>query len=163
MTQNGPIRLTFRNGYRGRLWSRSAKVALGILLMASPKMLIPILLLLSSILSELIIICCVQFLFSDLSALLRRTIFPRQYLLPILSRIGTPKLQSFIVRLLPWNVTREFVELVDILHNTSLDIIKSRKMALEEGKASMDRQVGGGKDMITMLCKPSLSFTFFIH
>ena len=72
---------------------------------------------------------------------MKRLIFAR------LPKIGTPKLQRFVVRLLPWKIIREVVGLVDSIHSTSVDIIKSRKMALEEGKEVMERQVGRGKDI----------------
>ena len=79
--------------------------------------------------------------------------FARLYLLPALSKIGPRKFQSFVVRLLPWKNLREIVDLVDIMHNTSVDIIKTRKTALEEGIEAMDRQVGRGKDIISILCE----------
>ena len=73
------------------------------------------------------------------------------YLLPILSRIGTSKFQSFAVRLLPWKGIRTVVEHVDTIHNTSVEIIKARKAALKAGKEVMDRQVGRGKDIMSIL------------
>jgi hypothetical protein len=74
------------------------------------------------------------------------------YLLPILSRIGTRKFQSFVVRLLPWKGVRQIVEHVDTLHDTSVEIIKARNMALEAGKEVMEKQVGRGKDIMSILC-----------
>jgi hypothetical protein len=79
--------------------------------------------------------------------------FARLYLLPTLSKIGSLKFQSSVVRLLPWKDLREIVELVDIMHKTSVDIIKTRKTALAKGKEAMDRQVGRGKDIISILCE----------
>jgi hypothetical protein len=38
------------------------------------------------------------------------------------------------------------------MHNTSVDIIESRKLALEQGKEAMSMQVGRGKDIISILC-----------
>ena len=88
----------------------------------------------------------------------------RLYLLPILSRIGTRAFQRFVVRLLPLKVIQESVEIVDILHNTSLDIIKSRKMALEGGKEAMGKQVGRGKDIMSILREiPVLLVFYCIH
>jgi hypothetical protein len=88
----------------------------------------------------------------DPSEVSRRLVFARFYLLPTLSKIGTRKFQNFVVRLLPWKGMRDMVALVDSMHNTSVDIINSRKMALAEGKEAMDRQVGRGKDIISILC-----------
>jgi hypothetical protein len=83
---------------------------------------------------------------------MKKWIYTRLYLLPILSRIGTRGFQSFAVRLIPSKGIRAAVELVDTMHNTSVEIIKARKMALEAGKEAMERQVGGGKDIISILC-----------
>jgi len=57
------------------------------------------------------------------------------------------------VRLLPWKTVRETVELADHLHDTAMDIINSRKRALAEGKETMDKQVGRGKDIISILLR----------
>ena len=53
---------------------------------------------------------------------------------------------------MPWKGIRAAVELVDSMHNTSVEIIKARKMALEAGKEVMDRQIGRGKDIMSILC-----------
>jgi hypothetical protein len=92
----------------------------------------------------------------------RELVFARLYLLPILSKIGTRKLQSFVVRRLPWNSVRRVVDLVDCMHNTSVEIIKDRKIALREGKEAMDRQVGRGKDIMSILCEiPAVFHSLF--
>jgi hypothetical protein len=84
--------------------------------------------------------------------MLNRLVFARLYLLPVLSRIGTRKLQSFVLRCLPWKVIRDNVDLVDNMHKTSVDVIESRKIALEAGEEAMGMQIGSGKDMISVLC-----------
>lgn len=84
--------------------------------------------------------------------MLKGYIFANIYLLPIISKIGTRKFQSFVVRRLPWKATQLAVELVDSMHNLSVDIIKSRKRAIEAGKEVMDTQAGRGKDIISVLC-----------
>ena len=84
---------------------------------------------------------------------MRKSFFARMYLLPTLSRIGSRKFQSFVVRLLPWKTVREVVELTDHLHDTAMNIINSRKRALAKGKETMERQVGRGKDIISILCE----------
>ncbi len=74
------------------------------------------------------------------------------YLFPMFSKIGTRKFQNFVVRRLPWKGMRTTLELVDGMYDTSVDIIKSRKRAIEAGKEVMDRQIGRGKDLISVLC-----------
>jgi hypothetical protein len=73
------------------------------------------------------------------------------YLLPILSRIGTRKFQRFAVRLMPGKGIRAVLEHVDTMHNTSVEIIKARKVALEAGQEVMGKQVGQGKDIMSLL------------
>jgi len=83
---------------------------------------------------------------------MKRYTFALFYILPIFSKIGTRKLQSFVVRRLPWKNMQSTLELVDGMYDTSVDIIKSRKKAIEAGKEVMDRQIGRGKDLISVLC-----------
>jgi hypothetical protein len=61
------------------------------------------------------------------------------------------------MRLLPWKIIREIIEIVDSIHDTSVEIIQSRKIALEAGKEAMNREVGQGKDMMSILCMLRLS------
>jgi hypothetical protein len=130
-------------------------VASGILSMASPRTVFPIpLLTLSSVLGEsIVLVRLTVWLILDPSMLTKRLVVARLYLLlPTLYMIGLPKFQRFMVRLLPWKSIREIVRHVDFIYNTSVDIIKSRKAALQSGKEVMDRQVGRGKDIISVLC-----------
>ena len=55
---------------------------------------------------------------------------------------------------------QEIVQSVDIIYNTSVDIIKSRKLALEAGKEGMDKHVGRGKDIISLLRQISCCLSF---
>jgi hypothetical protein len=130
-------------------------VASGILSMASPRTVFPIpLLTLSSVLGEsIVLVRLTVWLILDPSMLTKRLVVARLYLLlPTLYMIGLPKLQRFMVRLLPWKSIREIVRHVYFIYNTSVDIVKSRKAALQGGKEVMDRQVGRGKDIISVLC-----------
>lgn len=45
------------------------------------------------------------------------------------------------------------MELVDVMYNTSVDIIKSRMMSLDAGKEVMGKQIGRGKDIMSILCE----------
>lgn len=94
---------------------------------------------------------------------MRKSLFARQYLLPILSRIGSPKFQNLVMRLLPWKSIQETLDLVDNLHNASVEIVKSRKKALEGDEETMEKQVGRGKDIMSMLCKTPRSLLCPIH
>jgi hypothetical protein len=88
--------------------------------------------------------------------MMRKLALAQRYLLPIFSRIGTRRFQRFVLRLLPWKSVQDTLELVDTLHETSVEIVKSRKVALAQGQEAMERQVGKGKDIISILCKNPL-------
>jgi hypothetical protein len=79
----------------------------------------------------------------------------RTYLISHLVKIGIPR---FIVNLIPSQPIRELREIVDILHNTSVEILQSKKKALEEGDEAVSRQIGQGKDILSILSKYHLLF-----
>lgn len=78
-------------------------------------------------------------------------IWARNYLLPFLTKIGSPKFRRFVIDILPWKELRELRDVVDVLHNTAVEIIESKKKALAEGNDAIMRQVGQGKDIISIL------------
>lgn len=56
------------------------------------------------------------------------------------------------------------MHLVDVMHKTSVGIIRSRTSALEEDKKAMNKQVGRGKDIMSILsetccCLSCVSFS----
>ncbi|CAA7267174.1 unnamed protein product [Cyclocybe aegerita] len=81
----------------------------------------------------------------------------RIYLLPILIKIGTPKLRRFFVNLAPWKDLRDLRDLVDVLHKTTADIIETKKAALAEGDKAVARQIGQGKDILSILLRANMS------
>lgn len=51
-----------------------------------------------------------------------------------------------------------------ILHQTSRDIFDEKKAALEQGDSeSLEQQVGGGKDLMSILCELVSSSRTFIE
>ena len=53
--------------------------------------------------------------------------------------------------LLPWKNLHDIRDIVDILHNTSVEIFEAKKKALEEGDEAVTQQIGRGKDIISIL------------
>jgi hypothetical protein len=45
----------------------------------------------------------------------------------------------------------ELRDIVDVMHNTSVEILESKKRALEEGDQAVAKQIGGGKDIMSIL------------
>lgn len=76
--------------------------------------------------------------------------FVRSYLWP-LTNVGTPKMRRFIVDLLPWKSLHDVRDIIDSIHNTSLEIFESKKRALLDGDEAVTRQVGQGKDILSIL------------
>ena len=50
-------------------------------------------------------------------------IFFRNYVLPTLVKLGPPRFRRFLVDLLPFKNARRLRDIVDIMHNTSVEIL----------------------------------------
>jgi len=87
------------------------------------------------------------------SAALSKLIFLRIYLLHPLSKIGTRRLQRFVVECLPGKALKVVTKCVDTMHNTSLEIFESKKRALAEGNEVIEDEIAQGKDLISVLCE----------
>jgi hypothetical protein len=74
------------------------------------------------------------------------------YLAPLV-RIGTPKFRRFILNLIPWKPLHQLRDISDVIHNTAVDIINSKKRALEDGDEAVARQIGQGKDILSVLSR----------
>lgn len=80
-----------------------------------------------------------------------KTMFFRTYFMSTCLRIGTPKFRRFIVDLLPWKSLHEIRDIVDVLHNTTVEIFEAKKKALEEGDEAVTQQITQGKDFMSIL------------
>ncbi|CAA7267173.1 unnamed protein product [Cyclocybe aegerita] len=86
-----------------------------------------------------------------------KMLFPRTYLLATLVKIGTPNFRRFLVDLIPWKALHDLRDIVDVLHDTSVEIIESKKKALAEGDESVANQIGQGKDILSILLKANMT------
>jgi len=80
-----------------------------------------------------------------------KMVFVRNYLLPTLVRLGPPRFRRFLVDLLPFVNARRLRDIVDIMHNTSIEILDAKRHALIEGDEAFEKQTSKGKDMISIL------------
>ena len=78
--------------------------------------------------------------------LIRPFVFP-------LSKIGSPKFRRSVVELIPWKAVQDFIEVVDMIYNTSVKIFESKKQALAGGDDALERQIAQGKDIMSILCE----------
>ncbi|KAF8966255.1 cytochrome P450 [Flammula alnicola] len=83
--------------------------------------------------------------------------FVSTYFLATLSKIGTPKFRRFVVDILPWKNLHEVRDIVDVLHNTSVEIFESKKRALAEGDEALAHQIGQGKDIMSILMRANMN------
>ena len=61
--------------------------------------------------------------------------------------------------LIPSEVVRQFRDVIDTFHDTSVEILEAKKRALRDDDPVLDTQIGlEGKDVISILC--TISFTF---
>jgi hypothetical protein len=73
------------------------------------------------------------------------------FLSKYVTKLGSPKFRRAIVDLLPWKKLHELRDMVDVMHNTSVEIFEATKRSLEGG-ADPSRRIGGGKDVMSLLC-----------
>jgi hypothetical protein len=78
-------------------------------------------------------------------------IFFRNYLLTTFVKLGPPRFRRFLVDLLPFKNARRLRDIIDIIHNTSVEILEAKRRALKEGDEVVARQIGRGKDIISIL------------
>lgn len=53
--------------------------------------------------------------------------------------------------ILPWKNLHAMRDIVDTLHNVSVEIFGAKKKALEEGDETVTQQIGQGKDIMSIL------------
>lgn len=68
-----------------------------------------------------------------------------------IDKILPPKIQRRLIGFLPWKKLHELRDLVDLMHETSVEIFKAAKKALREGDESSSDRVGRGKDIMSVL------------
>lgn len=56
-----------------------------------------------------------------------------------------------MVDLIPWKNVHDVRDIVDVLTKTSTDIYELKKKALAEGDEALAKQVGRGKDILSIL------------
>jgi hypothetical protein len=73
-------------------------------------------------------------------------------LIPYVGNRGSPGIRRFLFELLPFKTTRKLGEIVDFMDKTSIDILQSKRAALQQGDEAVLKQVGRGKDIMSLLC-----------
>lgn len=60
--------------------------------------------------------------------------------------------------LIPSEAVRRFRDIIDIFHETSVEILENKKEALRKGDQALAAEIGQGKDIISILC--AISFYY---
>lgn len=79
-----------------------------------------------------------------------------QQCIPYAIRLGPAWFRESCLKLIPSSNLQKVKRIVDIMHNTSVEIFTAKKMALSEGDEAVMKQVGEGKDIMSVLCTCSL-------
>jgi len=82
--------------------------------------------------------------------------FLQSRLMPRASKIGTPRFRRAIVDLIPSEAIKRLREIVDIFHDTSVELIESKKEALRKGDQALAAQIGQGKDILSILLRENM-------
>ncbi|KAI0073344.1 cytochrome P450 [Panus rudis PR-1116 ss-1] len=77
--------------------------------------------------------------------------------LPILSKIGTASFRRRVLELIPSKRIQRAVEISDAFDKTSRTILQQKKEALAQGDEAVSRQVGEGKDIISVLLRANMN------
>ena len=87
--------------------------------------------------------------------LMHRSISPALFIissfLPFLLKVGPPWFRRTLVNLVPSKRVRRLRDVVDVMHNTAVEILETKRRAILEGGEAMTRQVGRGTDLISIL------------
>ncbi|KAK2465775.1 hypothetical protein APHAL10511_002319 [Amanita phalloides] len=83
-------------------------------------------------------------------------LFYRMYILPIAARLLSMKTRRWIVDLLPSRRLHRVRDIVDVIRQLSVEIYESKKKYLIEGDEAVTKQIGAGKDVLSVLMKANL-------
>ncbi|KAI5123119.1 hypothetical protein M0805_001475 [Coniferiporia weirii] len=81
-----------------------------------------------------------------------RLLLVRQ-LSPWIVKLGSPRLRERILDCIPFEAVKEMRKIVETLENTSRDILRKKREAIEKGDEAVLAQVGKGKDIMSILLK----------
>lgn len=68
-------------------------------------------------------------------------------------KLGPASLRRFILKLLPFATIQKAIKIVDVMDRTSIEVFQAKKAALQQGDEAVLKQVGRGKDIMSILRK----------
>ncbi|KAL1739164.1 cytochrome P450, partial [Schizophyllum fasciatum] len=92
----------------------------------------------------------------ELFPILFRLIFLRIYVLPRVYKLGPAWLRRLVVDLIPSPTLHAVRDRVDLMWRTSREIYAQKRAALAAGDEAVSRQVGQGKDIMSLLIRANM-------
>ncbi len=77
--------------------------------------------------------------------------FALRQILPIILKVGSPKFWRKVVEWLPIPRIQDARSIIDVMHNTSLEIYSRKLDGLKKGDKTVMEQMGNGKDIMSIL------------
>jgi len=85
-----------------------------------------------------------------------RSMILQNMVIPIVSKIGTARFRRAIVELIPSAHIKRIRDIIDVLHDTSVEIFETKKEALRQGDQALAAQIGRGEDIISILMRANM-------
>lgn len=76
-----------------------------------------------------------------------------RFFIPLLVKLGPASFRRFLLDLTPNPDLQKVKKIVDVMSETSGDIYREKLSALNNGDESVLRQMGEGKDVMSILCE----------
>ncbi|KAJ3867017.1 cytochrome P450 [Lentinula novae-zelandiae] len=92
----------------------------------------------------------------DLVPALSQLGFARTYLLPLSMKVLPTNVRTFLMNITPWKTLHDVRDMVNYMHELSVEIYEEKKRAFEEGDEAVVRQIGKGKDLLSIMMKENM-------
>ena len=80
-----------------------------------------------------------------------RLFLPRVYILPHAYNLGPAWFRRAVVNLIPSPTMHTLRDMTDLMWSTCNEIYSQKVAALQAGDAEVEKQIGGGKDILSLL------------
>ncbi|KAJ3829900.1 cytochrome P450 [Lentinula raphanica] len=92
----------------------------------------------------------------DFVPTLTQLAFARFYLLPLSIKFLTKRVRVYLMNIIPWKALHDVRDMVNYMHEISVQVYEEKKRALEEGDEAVLRQIGKGKDLLSILMRENM-------